>query len=48
MPSPIVIPGKHSTHMKPIPITQFLRPDGERRYLVCDVNDDVADLYRAR
>jgi hypothetical protein len=31
--------------MKEIPITQFLRPDGEVRLVVCDVSDDVADLY---
>ncbi len=33
--------------MKTIPITQFLRPNGEKRALVCDVSDDVANLgYR--
>ena len=31
--------------MKAIPITQFLRPNGEKRPLVCDVSDDVASLY---
>lgn len=31
--------------MKTIPITQFLRPNGEPRDLVCDVSDDVASLY---
>jgi hypothetical protein len=28
--------------MRPIPITQFLRPNAEPRALVCDVSDDVA------
>jgi hypothetical protein len=31
--------------MREIPITQFLRPDGEIRNLVCDVSYDVADIY---
>ena len=33
--------------MRAIPITQFLRPKGEKRPLVCDVSDDVASLARA-
>jgi hypothetical protein len=31
--------------MRAIAITQFLRPNGEKRPLVCDVSDDVASLY---
>ena len=33
--------------MKPIPITQFLYPNGEVRPLVCDVSDDVAAIYES-
>ena len=31
--------------MRPIPITQFLYPKGEKRALTCDVSDDVADKF---
>jgi hypothetical protein len=31
--------------MKTIPIIQFLYPRGEKRPLMCDVSDDVADKY---
>jgi hypothetical protein len=31
--------------MRPVPITQFLYPNGEKRDLVCDVSDYVAAMY---
>jgi hypothetical protein len=31
--------------MKPIPIVQFVRPNAEKRFLVCDVSDEVHARY---